>query len=901
MSITVPANLNTNIANRSENWIVQLFNSSKTDSGANTSGSLYENQTSVNVTSGAAFNVADIISFGSGTELCKVTAINSNTLTLQRRFMGTSATSSVASGSDVHKRNYVGLSYSSITFQGQFFEPCILNKASIRESIDLENQTSARSNVSIKIANFDYQGAPFSEQLHNGSNVYLNQLVRIYIPPAKMSSSIDIDDCLQIYEGRLVNTAHDDTSITLEINTDEPWKNVSVPNVKHADKDLYQPIVYGSYSASNYQNDGAYGTVFPVAIMMAGNGLITTVMPKSYTTGAHLHHYGGFNWFIAFGDPDDGMFSTTATDGGIDVLKTPATYRAQGYLRLEDSTKEYDVDGASVNYMSNSERAFTYNRSTGAYDDSVYASKLMTSGTTPVYLVAQTPGKKFTSYFRMLALRYSVEGAGHPQDYFIQAFSNRYDTITDNLFTGSGVEKTLAGNTSAHSFTFNDSPANAASWDSDDDGSNETQNGPVPPDDVLIKFDPSATEVGGHSNHELRVKDVRLKLETIFKASDDDYRQIESHQFFYCGADGLHDTQVGGVYWIGGGGSSTNITSLPQMHRDLLHRFTYIENTPENWSDLVSQHNWSGRLWQHTPTDLSGMLKKLQSEGQFIFRLKNDNTPQYIFLRNDPIADHIITKQDVSSFQVSDTDFRSITTKYILNFRKHPAESGKYIEQTTVTDSTARDLYNIQSTSDNTKTIDFDYLIDSISSGSDINSSYHNYKKQLFGTVKTILKCKIVNPEFYNMDVGDIVALEDMHIKAYNVDYSNTAYMITSVQRKLGEMDIELREVADSLATTWGPIVVNTSGEGVIHNVQNNFTMVNNHWKCKTMSIELFNDTLGFNQVISSSTAINFSTNTQQFNYTPDIDLAHARYQIRCRCNETGEVAESSIFSIALS
>ena len=83
MSITVPANLNTNIANRSENWIVQLFNSSKTDSGANTSGSLYENQTSVNVTSGAAFNVADIISFGeAATELCKVTAINSNTLTL---------------------------------------------------------------------------------------------------------------------------------------------------------------------------------------------------------------------------------------------------------------------------------------------------------------------------------------------------------------------------------------------------------------------------------------------------------------------------------------------------------------------------------------------------------------------------------------------------------------------------------------------------------------------------------------------------------------------------------------------------------------------------------------------------------------------------------------------------
>lgn len=67
MSITVPANLNTNIANRSETWIVQLFNSSKTDSGANTSEQLDTNETDLDVTSGAAFNVADIISIGSGT------------------------------------------------------------------------------------------------------------------------------------------------------------------------------------------------------------------------------------------------------------------------------------------------------------------------------------------------------------------------------------------------------------------------------------------------------------------------------------------------------------------------------------------------------------------------------------------------------------------------------------------------------------------------------------------------------------------------------------------------------------------------------------------------------------------------------------------------------------------
>lgn len=897
MSLTVPSGLQTRLPNRSENWVVQLFNSSKTHVDPNTNEELTANETELDVTSGSIFNVDDIIMVHNYTELMKVTAVNSNTLTVQRRYMGTAASATLATNKDVWKRNFIGLSFSAVVLQDQYYEPCILNMPSIRESIDLDAQTSSRSNVSIKIANFTYQGAPFSEQLHNGTNAYLNQLVRIYIPPSQVKSTTGLKDCLQIYEGRLVHIAHDAETITLEINSEEPWKDVSIPNVKHTDKDIYQPIVYGGYTAASYQSEGVYGTVFPVPIMMAGNGLITTVMPKSYTSGAHLQHYGGFNWFIGLGDPDDGMFTTTATDGGVHVLKTPATYRAQGWIRLEDSTKQYNVGGASVTYMTNSGNAFTYNRATGANSDSEYATATMNSGLTPVYIVAQTPGKKFTSYFRMLALRYSVQGASHPQDYYIQAFSNRYAS-TDELFTGSGVEKTLAGNISAHSFTFNDSPDNAASWDSDNDGANETQNGPVPPDDVLIKFNPSASEVGGHSNHTLRVYDVRLKLETIFKGNDDDYRQIEGHKYFYCGADGLHDTQVAGNYWIGGGGSSTNITKLHQMHRDLLHRFTYLEQTPDNWTSLNSEHSWDGRLWQLEPTKLSDLLKKIQTEGQFIFRLKNDNTPQYIFVPNNPHADHILTKQDISTFQVSDTDFRSITTKYVLNFHKHPAESGKYIQQTEVEDSTPRTLYNIQTTNDNTKTIDFDYLVDDVSAGSNINSSWHNYRKQLFGTVKTIIKCKVINPQFYNMDVGDIVALEDMHIKAFNVDYTDTAFMITSVQRKLGEMDIELREVATDQSTGWTMLApFSTPEEGEAITVQ----MANQHWKARTMNLELYKGTNTLVQTILSGAEVEYTPgSTSGISWTP-ANLPgppHNNYKLRATCLETGSVSESSAFSI---
>ena len=897
MSLTVPSGLQTRLPNRSENWVVQLFNSSKTHVDPNTNEELTANETELDVTSGSIFNVDDIIMVHNYTELMKVTAVNSNTLTVQRRYMGTAASATLATNKDVWKRNFIGLSFSAVVLQDQYYEPCILNMPSIRESIDLDAQTSSRSNVSIKIANFTYQGAPFSEQLHNGTNAYLNQLVRIYIPPSQVNSNTGLNNCLQIYEGRLVHVAHDAETITLEINSEEPWKDVSIPNVKHADKDIYQPIVYGDYTSGSYQGDGAYGTVFPVPIMMAGNGLITTVMPKSYSSGAGLNHYGGFNWFIALGEVGNSSapFSTTTTDGGVHVLNTPADYRAQGYIRLEDSTKQYNVGGASVTYMTNSGNAFTYNRATGANSDTEYATATINSSSSVVYIVAQTPAKKFTSWFSHLALRYKADGASHAQSYYIQSFSNQYDTTLDNLFTGSGtIEGINHSGPNGHGNAFNDTPQNAVQAYA----SNTAQSGPVPPDDVLIKLDASAGELGGHSNHTLRLYDIQLKLNTLFKQTDDDYRQIEGHKYFYCGADGLHDTQVAGNYWIGGGGSSTNITKLHQMHRDLLHRFTYLEQTPDNWTSLNSEHSWDGRLWQLEPTKLSDLLKKIQSEGQFIFRLKNDNTPQYIFVPNNPHADHILTKQDISTFQVSDTDFRSITTKYVLNFHKHPAESGKYIQQTEVEDSTPRTLYNIQTTNDNTKTIDFDYLVDDVSAGSNINSSWHNYRKQLFGTVKTIIKCKVINPQFYNMDVGDIVALEDMHIKAFNVDYTDTAFMITSVQRKLGEMDIELREVATDQSTGWTMLApFSTPEEGEAITVQ----MANQHWKARTMNLELYKGTNTLVQTILSGAEVEYTPgSTSGISWTP-ANLPgppHNNYKLRATCLETGSVSESSVFSI---
>jgi len=916
MSLTVPSGLQTRLPNRSENWVVQLFNSSKTQVNSNTNDLFTTNETDLTVTDGSVFNVDDIIMLHDYTELMKVTRVNSNELDVQRRYMGTAASATLGTNKNIYKRNFIGLSFSAVVLQDQYYEPCILNMPSIRESIDLDAQTSSRSNVSIKIANFTYQGAPFSEQLHNGTDAYLNQLVRIYIPPSQVKSTTGLNNCLQIYEGRLVHIAHDAETITLEINSEEPWKDISIPNVKHEKYNIYQPIVYGDYTpslaTSGTARNAAFATVFPVPKLYNTQEKVWTVMPKAYSSGstAYLHYYVGFDQFASWKKASSPYFTdTTKVESGVDILGTFVYGAVTGYISTEIS----DKDPGLVTMFENQENMFDINQD-GTYKDNTYASTGSTGSTTLRYARFQTPPRKFhLTGVRQVKVRLQTSGASVTYD--VNCFSNQFASLDDNLMTGDGVRITVGSTVQEFEFTFNDEPKNVIRFrydsnegggdgDLTDDDDWANFNYASCPDEILMKF--SYVTGGDFGSVQLRITDVRVgyiawtdtNILNRGETREGDTKILADTPYWYCGADGLHDTQVAGNYWIGGGGSSTNIAKLHQMHRDLLHRFTYLEQTPENWTSLNSQHSWDARLWQLEPTKLSDLLKKIQTEGQFIFRLKNDNTPQYIFVPNNPHADHILTKQDISTFQVSDTDFRSITTKYILNFHKHPAESGKYIQQIEVEDSTPRTLYNIQTTNDNTKTIDFDYLVDDVSAGSNINSSWHNYRKQLFGTVKTIIKCKVINPQFYNMDVGDIVALEDMHIKAFNVDYTDTAFMITSVQRKLGEMDIELREVATDQPTVWMILQpFSTPEEGEAITVQ----MANQHWKARTMNLELYKGTNTLVQTILSGAEVEYTPgSTSGISWTP-ANLPgppHNNYKLRATCLETGSVSESSTFSI---
>jgi len=60
---------------------------------------------------------------------------------------------------------FLYLAFQDETYSSDFYEGAILNKPSIRESINLANSTAKTGNISITIADYDYNGSPISEEL----------------------------------------------------------------------------------------------------------------------------------------------------------------------------------------------------------------------------------------------------------------------------------------------------------------------------------------------------------------------------------------------------------------------------------------------------------------------------------------------------------------------------------------------------------------------------------------------------------------------------------------------------------------------------------------------------------------------------------------------------------------
>ena len=270
-------------------------------------------------------------------------------------------------------------------------------------------------------------------------------------------------------------------------------------------------------------------------------------------------------------------------------------------------------------------------------------------------------------------------------------------------------------------------------------------------------------------------------------------------KFLYLGCDGLTKSYTGG---------SGAVSHIHEAQRDLIKKFTGTDDADSNidgWSALNTSRTQSGkewkiRYWNLEPKELKRELEKLQYEGGFIFKFKSDGSMQYIHIPDSPSASETLTKADISNINVKPTSFSNLVTKMDINYRKHPAEK-KYLKLVSSSNSSVRKKYNIKE-DENIKSVNLDaYVAPDIPSSpsSSKNDDFFSYYSNIDSDIKISVSCEIVNPKYYNLEVGDFISFSDMHPETpfgfNSSNWSGLVFIITTIQRGLGKLKIKAKQI----------------------------------------------------------------------------------------------------------
>jgi len=661
---------------------------------------------------------------------------------------------------------FLYLSFADDTYSNNFYNGVILNKPSIRESINLADSTSKNSNISIDIANFIYNNSPVSDEIFGGTNNYINQDVLVY-------SKINKDTPNQIGSFRLTDISFNGKTISLSLSTQRPWDFIEFPQdlITAQSKNIYVPVVYGEYSPNiSFYNTPAFcdTKLYPVPTMGVDEQIIRTLMPRSYSSGddSFIHIWQGDNVFLPFLTTSGAEINTTKSYSGHNVIETKigddyAQRRAVGEVFANESR---EPNGTGTEF-SNTEKAFDGDEST--------ASTVSVSDSNNKLLGFATVPKKWTTH---LLYRVKIK-----HKYSSSAVFNIY------VYDDAGIIGTF--NNVNLSTSYSESVGTLS----------QTR-------DIGKRLSFIFIRISG-SNGTLSVNSVKITIDTLIDTQDDnDLKRLGDEKYFYSGGNGLTETYSG---------SSNDITEIHEAHRDLLTRFAGLPTaTPSGWNDLNSAKDWKIRYWKLKPVDLKDELNKLQYEGGFIFRYRFDGTAQYIFIKDSySSTDVTLSKNDISNIEIQPSPFSSLITKQEISYQLHPANNS-YRKVVNSSNSTSRTNWNIQS-KENIESVKLDYYVSPNipeTPSSNPNDDFYTYYDNILGDIKLIVSCNIVNPSKWvtendssnplnALEVGSIINFDNTNMfpkspMGYNSkSWADLKFIITEVNRSLNSLKIKAREV----------------------------------------------------------------------------------------------------------
>ena len=207
---------------------------------------------------------------------------------------------------------FLYLSFQDITYSSNFYYGTILNKPSIKESINLVTSSSNTSGISIDIPDFSYKGNPISQELFGGTNSYTNRECIVH-------SMINKQTPTQIGSFRVTGMSTNGNKISISMTSHRPWDFISIPTDKTTDRNLPVPIAYGNYtknsastqSSPQFITDLSSYDYRPVVYNKLHNGFAIYPNTNSTTNEGQLAIYNEqFDVFIPLAKPQDGTVST---------------------------------------------------------------------------------------------------------------------------------------------------------------------------------------------------------------------------------------------------------------------------------------------------------------------------------------------------------------------------------------------------------------------------------------------------------------------------------------------------------------------------------------------------------------------------------------------------------------
>ena len=702
-------------------------------------------------------------------------------------------------------------SFSDTTYNNLTYYPAILNKPSVNYSLDLKAFTTKTGSVTLNLANINLDGTTLLELLGNDT---LNGQVNIL-------SQIDNDNtaanALQIFSGRVSSFAYRNNTIVLNLVSNRPFQNVSVPQGRTSNSTDPQynnkliPLVLGDYTANTgfVSGQDVYACEF---LKNDGNNFIY-IIPEGTSGTDKLEFYDkGLKRFVELVDTN----TSIVTIDSAKTLSVPREMKRQFSMLPDEVSQTLVGSGVSLSSGSLSQ---TFNGDTG--NGATFSQTSGFSGDARgVVLQLKLPqiNGKISAITLELNGTYSQTLTGSPSG-TDGAFFNLATSLSSSFgATTSDVE--LIGTASSGDKVDRSNVALPSSTNIASILDNNTL-----PDEVYLSFKFNASGDGDYTNFNVVLNNISLTI----TAENDLVNEPIASQEFNAGIDKVY---LGRSVLTEGFTAHSSVPTLSDLnnpvsiHRQILHDIinvadsdsdTKIENSgfksvaelrDSTLTSPTSTH-WKTRINLYEEESFESVLEQLQFEGCFFFEF----SPQ-------AQQTSISGVNELRYFTIPDNPVSDLETNIVVNYKPHPTEN-QYLKQDTFTSSTSGSVHGtiFDNASHQKQEINLDFLIDAVDdvSGSR-NSSWINFRSSLFGEYKTVVSTTLVNPEKYAMlQVGDFIDFGEitfselgtpfseisdtfdsfiaMPTRLFKDAWSGKKFIITNLKRQVGKVSIQTREV----------------------------------------------------------------------------------------------------------